>query len=204
MPDCQKPAPGRLGDILKPLLQIVLLVAPAYEGEFRDLINDIQRRRLIDKATSLEAQIVLVVADLEAKVVKGILPVKLIADTFNEGRPDREQITYQRMGRKLRSLGFEPAQTGDSAAAIVWDRLKVMQILSAYGLRKTSETSENCGRTNQAPPDDTDVSDDTDVFESPLGPQKTSPFSAAGQGQGKEAAPAGGVDDDDDYWEVCI
>jgi hypothetical protein len=207
MPDCQKPAPGRLGDILKPLLQIVLLVAPAYEGEFRDLINDIQRRRLTDKATSLEAQIVLVVADLEAKVVKGILPVKLIADTFNEGRPDREQITYQRMGRKLRSLGFEPAQTGDSAAAIVWDRLKVMQILSAYGLRKTSETSEtseNCGRTNQAPPDDTDVSDDTDVFERALGSKKTSPFSAAGQGQGKEAAPAGGVDDDDDYWEVCI
>jgi len=185
VPDCRKPAPGRLGDILKPLLQMVLFVAPAYEGEFRALINDIQKSRLTDKATSLEAQIALTVADLEAKMVRGILPVKLITDTFNEGRPDREQITYQRMGRKLRGLGFEPAQTYDSAAAIVWDPEKVGKILSAYGLRKTSETSEtsetsgNGGRSHQGPPDDTDISDDTDVLQRTYTKENISNFEAA-------------------------
>lgn len=96
-------------------------MAPHEETAFRTLIADIQKTRQIDRATSLEAQILLTVKALEPVVRRGILPVKDITDAFNADRPEREHLTYQRMGRKLRSLGFAPAQTETSAAAIVWD-----------------------------------------------------------------------------------
>jgi len=179
LPDCQKPAPGRLGDILKPLLQVLMMVNPAVVPEFRALISKIEKTRRIDKATSLDAQIALTVAGLEEKVVRGILPVKLITDTFNENRPEREQFTYQRMGRRLRGLGFEPAQTPESAAAIVWNRQKLERILSSYGLQETSETSESSGTSDgrtQASSDDTDISDDTDVWRGSYTADKTSSY----------------------------
>lgn len=157
VPDCQKPAPGRLGDILKPLLQVVLLVHPDEEAAFRRLIGEIQRTRKIDRATSLEAQILLTIKKLEPEVYRGVLAVKAITDAFNEERPEREQLTCHRMARKLRSLGFEPAQTETSAAAIIWDSEKIARLFSAYGLVATSESSGTSGTSEED-------SDDSDVF----------------------------------------
>jgi len=78
---------------------------------------------------------------------------------------------------------------------------KVVKILHAHGLRKTSETSENAGKSHQRPPEDTD---EADFCDSSRGQEKTSPFSAAGQDQDKEAPPNGDVGDEGDYWEVRI
>jgi hypothetical protein len=159
LPEITKPASGRLGDILKPLLQIIKLVKPEREQLFLSLVRNLEKDRLIDKSDSLEAQILLVLASLEDQVERGILPVKTITDSFNEGKPENAQFTYQRMGRKLAGLGFKKGKTGDGASAILWDDEKLARIFSAYGLKESSETSE----TPETPKEKTDISDQSDV-----------------------------------------
>ncbi|MGA7562293.1 MAG: DUF3854 domain-containing protein [Desulfobaccales bacterium] len=173
LPECYKPASGRLGDILKPLLQVIRLVKPDGEGVFMDFVRNLARDRLIDKGDSLEAQILLVLDSLRGQVSRGILPVKTITDAFNEGKPEGARVTYQRMGRKLNSLGFEKGKADDGASAILWDDEKFMRIFSAYGLGETSETSE----TPKDAPDISAQSDVTDVFSGACQEKKSSLFS---------------------------
>jgi hypothetical protein len=123
------------------------------------LVRDLARDRLMDKSDSLEAQILLVLDSLKAHVERGILPVKTITDSFNDGKPENAQFTYQRMGRKLAGLGFKKGKTGKGASAILWDDEKLMRIFSAYGLKETSETPE----TSEMPDGENDVSDQSDV-----------------------------------------
>ena len=105
LPESTKPASGRLGDILKPLLQIIRLVKPEREPVFMELVRELERGRLLDKADSLEAQILKVVWNLKGEVHRGILPVKRITDVLNEDRMEREKLTYHKVGRRLWSLG---------------------------------------------------------------------------------------------------
>ncbi|HHT9135227.1 MAG TPA: hypothetical protein ACFYD2_10015, partial [Candidatus Avalokitesvara rifleensis] len=75
-------------------------------------------------------------------VEKGILPVKLITDVINETRPEKKQLTPQRIGRLLNSLGFDKGRASDGARALVWDERKISLLKARYGVNKTSVTSD--------------------------------------------------------------
>jgi hypothetical protein len=55
----------RLGDILKPLQQIIRMVKPEREPYFLRLIRELESEKLIEKADSIEAQILMVLVGLE-------------------------------------------------------------------------------------------------------------------------------------------
>ncbi|MFC1715625.1 DNA primase [Candidatus Poribacteria bacterium] len=161
----QKPAAGRLGDILKPLQQIIRMVRPDREPAFLSLVKELEAEKMIEKRDSLEAEILLIIIGLKDQVERGILPVKIITDTFNEGLSERSQITYQRVGRRLSAMAFKKAKTSDGGSAIIWDDASIERMKETYGLRKTSETLD----TSEVPEeraDVTDLSGDTDVSRS--------------------------------------
>lgn len=159
--DLPKPAAGRLGDILKPLQQMIRLVKPEREPSFLRLVRELEAEKLIEKADSLEAQILMTLIGLKGQVERGILPVKVITDAFNKGKSEKSQMTYQRVGRRLSAMGFKKARASDGASAIIWDEESIERMKETYGLRKTSETSE----TSETSVPITDV---TDVFRSPF------------------------------------
>jgi len=157
--DCPKPAMGRLGDIMKPLQQIIRLVKPEEEPSFLRMIREFKNERLIEKSDSLEAQILSSIIGLADRVENGILPVKEITDAFNNGKSERSQVTYQLIGRRLSAMGFKKAKTGAGASAILWEDEKIGRMKETYGLSKTSVTSE----ISETPAESSDVTDDTDV-----------------------------------------
>lgn len=162
-----KPAGGRLGDILKPLQQIIRLVKPEKEPSFLRMVRELNTDRLIEKSDSLEAQILSKIISIEDQVERGILPVKVITDSFNEGKSEKNQLSYQRIGRRLSAMGFRKVRTNDGAAAIMWDGQKIERMKETYGLSKTSETSER-SETSDNPADVTDDTGVTDVSPIPL------------------------------------
>jgi hypothetical protein len=143
VPEVSKPSLGRLGDILKPLLQMILLVRPERESAFRELVTRLEQQRLVEKADSLEAEILNALEALRLEVAAGILPVKRITDQVNVPRAERYKLTPQRIGRRLSGLGLNKARTGDGASAIVWESGKINALREKYGLRIMSETSES-------------------------------------------------------------
>jgi len=159
LPDVAKPAKGRLGDIMKPLLQMILLASPEREQGFRQLVRDLDRDRHLEKSDSVEAQIVAAVAALADDVENGILAVKRITEEVNTGRPERYRFTPQRVGRKLWALGFKKAKTKTGASALIWDQNLVGKLVTSYDLPQTSVTSV----IPESRAEDTDVTDITDV-----------------------------------------
>jgi len=142
LPAISKPALGRLGDILKPLLQIILLVRPQKEAAFLELVGELEHSRLLEKADSLEAQLLRCLLALENRMERGYLPVKAITDYFNEGKDEKNRVSYQRVGRLLASMGFKKGRTGAGASTIFWDGDQVQRMRTTFGLCKTSVTSE--------------------------------------------------------------
>jgi len=69
----------------------------------------------------LEAQILKTIIGLRHQVKNGILPVKTITDTFNQGRSKESWLTYHRIGRLLSTMGFRKAKTQGGTSAIIWD-----------------------------------------------------------------------------------
>jgi len=142
LPCMPKPALSRLGDILKPIQQIIRLARPEREAYFLELVKRLESEKLVEKADTIEAQILTILSNLKSSVDKGMLSVKEITDSFNEGRSDKYKVTYQRIGRRLSAMGFGKVRTGNGASAIVWDEEKLERMRESYGLRETSETPD--------------------------------------------------------------
>jgi len=153
LPELSKPAAGRLGDILKPLVQVVRLARPDAEGVLRGLIIELQGDRLADKADTLEAEILRIMDGLREKVVGEVLPVASVTEVLNEDRPAENRISPQRVGKKLRSLGFRSGTRAAAGATVKWDDEKLVRAMEAYGLRETTQTAHSAVEPSVDPQD---------------------------------------------------
>jgi hypothetical protein len=70
---------------------------------------------------SLEAQLLTTIAGLKQHLKNGILPLKPIADTFNQERSKESRLSYQRIARLLSQIGFTKVKTHGGRSAILWD-----------------------------------------------------------------------------------
>jgi hypothetical protein len=138
--DIAKPTTSRLGDILKPLLQIIHLVKPEKTSLFLNLVKELEKERLVEKAESLEAQILKVVISLEDNVQNGLLAVKDITERLNQGKPERYQYTYHLIGRRLAALGFNKVRKSGGVYAIIWDKELLDRMKDAYGLKESPQS----------------------------------------------------------------
>jgi len=137
LPICEKPANGRLGDILKPLYQIVLLSCPEREQIFRELIKEIEASRTIERSETLEAKVIKAVIRNERGLESGVIPVKMIVITVNIDKPDQYRYSSPRVGRILASLGFKKTRINNGQSAIHYDEKLIKQLRERYGITES-------------------------------------------------------------------
>jgi hypothetical protein len=134
LPDVPVPSSNRLGDIIKPLLQIIRLVRPDKEGDFLALVREIERSRLIDRADTFEARMIRAIIGNQSKVAHGSLPVEAITEALNDGKKGNFRLTPQKIGRQLKALGFKRGRTPQGCSAIIWDDRLIESLADIYGL----------------------------------------------------------------------
>jgi hypothetical protein len=118
----------RMQDAIK-AIQLKHKLAPDSEAEktFWELIDGIKRSEYEESNSepspkeSLKGQILEIIMGLKEEVKNGALPVKIITDTFNQGRSKRSRLTYHRIGRLLSTMGFTKVKTQGGSSAIIWD-----------------------------------------------------------------------------------
>ncbi|MGB8656193.1 MAG: hypothetical protein WCE90_00210 [Candidatus Zixiibacteriota bacterium] len=120
--DSYKP---RVQDALK-AIQLKQKVAKTSEAEksFWDEIEAIRQEELpkmYPDPSNLESQIKATIFALRFEVKNGILPVKTITDTYNQGKSEETRLSYQRIGRLLSTLGFAKVKTSNGSSAILWN-----------------------------------------------------------------------------------
>ncbi len=152
LPEVRKPAPGRLGDILRPLAQIVRLACLEREAEFLAFVGLLQRHRLQEKAETLESELLRILDGLRDEVQAGLLPVRLVTEALNEGRSEKDRITDQRVGKRLRGLGFEKGTRSAEGATVLWDEEKLARAMEAYGLCETTHSTYSAGADTSPDP----------------------------------------------------
>jgi hypothetical protein len=133
--DCDPPADGRLGDILRPLRRVLLTVAPHRLDEFNPIVNWQVQRRRDDLATTTEALVVkamLAQGDMEAGSAVALPDVLA---SVNETLPDTWKKTARWLGGKLRKLGWKIERVGkDNHSVVWWDADLLLTLGRRYGL----------------------------------------------------------------------
>lgn len=146
--DFEKPANGRLGDIISPLYQIMLTFFPSQKDNFNSLLQKIISQKQEDATDTFEAQILDVVIKSESQVVDSFLPIDLVASKFNEGRDKRFEVDVRTVGRILKGLGFEKRRQSGGKRGIYYDPALLKRIGTQYGLITNSDISDRQPNTH--------------------------------------------------------
>lgn len=134
LPNTDKPARGRLGDILKPIIQVIKLVQPQKELNLKELINQIQAERKEEKSDSYEARLLNVIISLEDIVDAGLLSIQAITERFNESVKEKYHSTANTIGWKLKSLGFKKRRR-NNGMYIEWNEGLIINLSERFGLK---------------------------------------------------------------------
>ena len=116
----------KVQDVLKAIqLRQKLVKTPDTEKLFWDEIEAIRQEELPklypEEPVSLETQIQNTIIGLKDQVKNGILPLKPIADAFNQRRSKESQLSHHRIAKLLSTMGFRKAKTHGGYSAIIWD-----------------------------------------------------------------------------------
>lgn len=142
LPEVPKPVSGRLGDITRPLLQIIRVVHPKQEVILIKLIGELNQQRMLEKSESIEATIIKIICSLENSVVTGKLSISDITSSHNSGKPEKYHSSNTSIGRRISAMGFEKVRLNDGSMAIYYDKEKINKLKDKYGLGKPSDASE--------------------------------------------------------------
>ncbi|MDF9409550.1 MAG: DNA primase [Pelotomaculum sp. PtaB.Bin013] len=98
LPEVDKPMRGRLGDITRPLFQIIKAIKPEREKIFRDLINEINKERKSKKSESVDATILKVIDEISNKIEGSYVYVDTITKQINNILNDEKKWSNTRTG----------------------------------------------------------------------------------------------------------
>lgn len=145
LPIVEKPTKGRLGDILKCMRQIIVLLWPEEEKDFMKFVQILMEERKEAKSETIHPQLVKVIVSLELLVFNGKLPIKDITEGYNEGKNIRFHTTTRSVGWKLNDLGFQKVTLSNGTKAIIYDKLLINKLCEDYGIIKinTAEIAED-------------------------------------------------------------
>jgi DNA primase catalytic core len=142
LPQAQKPCRGRLGDILRPLLQMLKIAVPNEENRFIRLCQKLEQERYENLADTWEAQILQAINDLEPEIEYSFLEAKKIGDKINEGLLDKFKKSQSTITRVCKSMGFKTKRPKGKTHIEIDPRL--LEKLSQRYLRKNVQNGSAC------------------------------------------------------------
>jgi DNA primase len=137
LPEVEKPAIGRLGDILKPLRQILQMVKPKKENSLLTLVEDLESARTVEKLESFEADILRAVIAAEKEESERPLTVKLIREKYNSAHQDqRREVTPHWIGRRLSAMGLKKRRGTGGLSTVIWEDKLIHRLCDTYGVEE--------------------------------------------------------------------
>jgi DNA primase len=133
LPETDKPCQGRLGDILRPLVQITKLAVPSVETNFLEFCKQLEREKRDHLADGRDARLIQLLCSLEHEVSNGLLEAKKIGDKHNEGVAEKFQSSKSSITRSLKSLGFKTERPGGNTHVVV-DPVLLNKLCARFGV----------------------------------------------------------------------
>ncbi|MFH1353691.1 MAG: hypothetical protein ABIH36_00190 [bacterium] len=142
LPDIPKPTKRRLGDIMRPLMQIIISMKPESHVKALEYISSLEKDAVYRRSETLAGKLVAVLLHLENEVFDGVLSLKRITEEMNDGTPEKYHYSPKRIGSMLTALGLREKatahwKTSDGSAAIPWNAKQVKRLSVQYGVDNT-------------------------------------------------------------------
>ena len=131
LPTCEKPADGRLGDIMQPLAQIAAIIGGDLPDLFPAIVASFKRDRQEARSQTSEASLVAAVQEAidAGRLVGDVIPTSKVMEAYNDGRPEKAQLSEHQIGVRLGNIGFSakrvrvgtgPKQRGNAVHAVAF------------------------------------------------------------------------------------
>jgi hypothetical protein len=133
LPHVTKPVHGRLGDIMRPLRQVIHLLA-IQEEWFLNLVKEVAEDRKVSFHDIKEVEVLRAILEARNSVQNGRL---LHRDTLlfvNKERQKKDWFNPITLGRIVVRLGFKSCTTG-SHRGIHWDEQILKKLCNRYGVK---------------------------------------------------------------------
>ena len=139
---------SRLGDIVRPLHQILMKVNPEEEELFIKLIKKVEKTKLVEKIGSTDSDIIQAWVNAKGEAVGGVLACQLVTTEFNVEKDDREKLSSRRVGNRLKSYGFQPTTTTNHTLGFFLNDEVLQKLIKEYDLpidtpSQTPDSPEN-------------------------------------------------------------
>lgn len=132
LPISVKPCKGRLGDILRPIRQIVNIVGGP-EDWFLKFTETIEKQKQLSGADTLDAQVVMAINEARLSIKNGHLLHDDILAMLNRNRAEREKITAIKLGKITARLGFDKYTSGQQRG-IYFNQDLFLRLCSRFGI----------------------------------------------------------------------
>jgi len=145
LPDIPKPAKRRLGDILRPLMQIIVSMKPGAHVEALKYIVSLEKDVVYRRSETLAGKLIAVLLELEDEIIDGVLSLKRITEEMNEGTPEKYHYSPKRIGSMLTALGLREKatahwKTSDGSVAVPWNEVQIRRLATQYGVEDACDS----------------------------------------------------------------
>ena len=134
LPKISKMVRSRLGDIVKPLHQILMKVNPEEEELFIRLIKKIEKTKLVEKIGSTDSDILQAWVTVKGEAIGGVLACQLVTTEFNVEKDEKEKLSSRRVGNRLKSYGFQPTTTNTKTLGFFLNEEVLQKLIKEYDL----------------------------------------------------------------------
>jgi len=132
LPKVDKLLKGRLGDIVRPLFQIVDIVCDD-NSWFLEFCEDVEVSRKENSTDNIDAQVVRAIIESTSAMKNGQLKHEDILKTINLEKPERQHLTAKKLGWVTKRLGFEKFADGKNRG-IVCNPILIARLQGRYGI----------------------------------------------------------------------
>lgn len=132
----------RLNEILMPLYQVLMEIAPDLENEFKLIVKGLEQDREIEEEFTIEAEIVEAVVEYYNETREMTFLNSEIANRLNKDKSERDKFSPQFIGRRLVSLGFKKKRLINGKRGFCFELNFLEKLITQYRT-KNIEAEEN-------------------------------------------------------------
>ena len=155
LPEVKKPARHRLGDILRPIAQIITAIVPDKIDQFNSLIPTFQDDISNSLADTPEGRTIKCLLDNEHEVKSSIILTSIITRELNFGQHERFKTSPGSVGKRMASLGFK-ATKSSGERGFIYDEKILFRLAEQYGVSKKTTKADEADRADKLSDDDDD------------------------------------------------
>jgi len=130
--DADIPFKGRLGDMLRPMLKMILTIG-LEDAWFYDFGSRIQDEKVIAQKDSIEAQMVTALVNVHGRLRNEIILIQDIYQELNEHMQEGHEISRHKVGMILSKLNFKRHNNGKQRG-VVWDEREIRALCDRFGV----------------------------------------------------------------------